>query len=120
MPVLRYRGLFLLAMIPLFFAFTIKQEMGNTGDVAVHPFYVSVTEMNHNAANASMEISCKLFTDDLENTLKNIYKTKLDLAQPKDQQQVEKLVFDYLQKHLQVKVNGKAAVLSFVGFEIES
>jgi hypothetical protein len=120
MPVSRYKWLFLLAVLPVFFGFTDKQDVVDGHEAVMHPFYVSVTEINHNAANATIEISCKMFTDDLENTLRNTYKTKIDLTQPKDQQQLEKLMFDYLQKHLQMKVNGKAAVMSFVGFEIES
>ena len=35
----------------------------------LHPFYVSVTEINHNAADKTLEISCKMFTEDLEEIL---------------------------------------------------
>jgi len=34
-----------------------------------HPFYVSVTEISHNAKDKIIEISCKIFADDLEMTL---------------------------------------------------
>ena len=29
-----------------------------------HPIYVSVTEIEHNAAEKTLEISCRIFTDD--------------------------------------------------------
>ena len=30
-----------------------------------HPIFVSVTEIEHNAAAKSLEISCKVFTEDM-------------------------------------------------------
>jgi hypothetical protein len=39
-----------------------------------------VTEINHNAADQTLEISCKLFTDDFEKVLSKNYKVKADLA----------------------------------------
>jgi hypothetical protein len=86
----------------------------------VHPFFVSVTEINHNAKASQLEISCKLFADDFENTLKKEYKANIDLTHPKDVKQLEKLVSDYIQKHLQFKVNGKQVSLQFIGYEKES
>jgi hypothetical protein len=85
----------------------------------VHPFYVSVTEINHNAKDKTVEISCKLFTDDFEKTLATQYKTPVDLSHPKNKEQTDKMVFGYLQQHLQLKIDGKTAVLQYVGYENE-
>ena len=110
-----------LLLIVLFFSgFTAGNRSSLTNKAPVHPFFVSVTEINHNASQATLEISCKLFIDDFENALKNQYKFKIDLADPKDQKQLEKLIFDYMQKHLQIKINDKPVALNFVGFETES
>ena len=87
---------------------------------AAHPFYVSVTEFNLNASENNLEISCKLFADDFESNLRRQYKSKIDLTNPQDVKQVEKIVFDYLQKHLQLKINNNDAALQFVGFEKEA
>ncbi len=84
-----------------------------------HPFYVSVTEFNHNTKDKIVEVSCKMFADDLESTLKTQYKTNIDILHPRDVKQVEKYVGDYLQKHLQVKINGKPATFQFIGYESE-
>ena len=35
--------------------------------VSDHPLHVSVIEINHNAADKTLEISCKIFTDDFSN-----------------------------------------------------
>lgn len=88
--------------------------------VANHPFYISVTEVNHNAKEKTLEISCKMFLDDFEKTLRDVTKTEVDLNNIKDKAKVEKLISDYINSHLQLKVDGKAVALQFVGFEKES
>jgi hypothetical protein len=85
----------------------------------LHPFYVSVTEITHNAARKELEVSCRIFADDLENTLKAQYKTSFDIIKPANRQQVEKMMADYLSQHLQVTLDGKKVPLHFLGYKIE-
>ena len=87
---------------------------------AAHPFFVSVTEVNHNAADKTVEVSCKVFFDDMEAVLKQNYKVVADLSKPEQQAQNNKLLSDYLSKHLAVAVNGKPVALKYLGFEKES
>ena len=82
-----------------------------------HPIFVSVTEIEHNAKEKTLEISCKIFTDDFEKALHQSYKTYVDLLQPKDKNAMNKLVADYVQKHLLLKVDGKIVALQFIGYE---
>ena len=82
-----------------------------------HPLYVSVTEIEYNAKEKTLEISCKIYTDDFEKTLRQNYKTEVDLLKPKDKQAMNKLVSDYVHKHLALTVNGKAATMDFIGYE---
>jgi hypothetical protein len=92
-----------------------------TGYLAlVHPFFVSVTEINHNATDKTIEISCRTFTDDLETAIEKTQKLKLDLTHPKDSVLAAKAVGDYIKKHLQLKADGKPLQLEFVGFEREN
>lgn len=85
-----------------------------------HPFYVSVTEINHNAADKNLEISCKIFTDDFETVLAKNYNTRVDLWHPKNKEQTDKLITDYIRKHLVIKLDGKPINLEYVGFEREN
>ena len=80
-----------------------------------HPLHVSVIEINHNATDKTLEISCKLFTDDFEKVLTQNYKTKVDLINPTDRPAMEKLVNDFIQKHLAIKADGKPVQLSLPG-----
>jgi hypothetical protein len=84
-----------------------------------HPYYISVVEINHNATDKTLEISCKIFTNDFETILEKNYKTKVDLVNPPDKAAMDKLVGDYIKKHLSVKADNKASNLSYVGFEKE-
>lgn len=91
----------------------------NPFKTTVHPFFVSVTEFNHNQNDKTIEISCKMFAEDFENTLKNQYKINIDITHPKDAKLVEKHMYEYLQKHLQLKINGKPITFQFIGYEKE-
>ena len=82
-----------------------------------HPIFVSVTEIEHNAKDKTLDISCKIYTDDFEKTLRKTYKGTVDLLNPKDKNAMNKLVREYVQKHLLIKVDGKAVALQFVGYE---
>lgn len=91
----------------------------NPAATTYHPIFVSVTEIEHNAKDKTLEISCKIFTDDFEKTLRQTYKGTVDLLQPKDKNAMNKLVSDYVQKHLLIKADGKAVALQFIGYEQE-
>ena len=82
-----------------------------------HPIYMSVTEIEHNAKEKSIEISCKIFTNDFEKTLRANYKTKIDLLDAKQNKAMGKYVSDYVQKHLKLSVDGKVVTLKYIGFE---
>lgn len=83
----------------------------------VHPIFVSVTEIEHNAKEKSVGVSCKIFTDDFENTLRKVYNTKIDLLNDKNKPAMTPFVNGYIQKHLVIKVDGKTVNLQFLGFE---
>lgn len=85
--------------------------------VPAHPIFVSVTEIEHNAKEKTLEISCKIFTDDFEKTLRQQYNTHVDLLNPKEKAAMEKLVSDYVLKHLAVKADGKPISLQYIGYE---
>lgn len=84
---------------------------------ADHPFHVSVIEINHNAADKNLEISCKIFTDDFERILTKNYKTKVDLINPTDKAGMDSLIKKYVLSHFSIQINGRPITLSYIGFE---
>lgn len=89
--------------------------MANTP--SLHPYYVSVTEMEYNASTHALEISCRFFTDDFEITLRDNYKHKTDLLNPALKGAMEPMVKNYVTRHLEVKVNNHQRALNYIGFE---
>jgi hypothetical protein len=84
-----------------------------------HPLHVSTTEVNFNAKDKTLEVSCRIFSDDFEAVLAKLYKQKTDLSNPNMKSAMDDLVKKYLLSHLQLKANGKAVNMSYVGFEID-
>lgn len=82
-----------------------------------HPFYVSVTEMNLNPADKTLEITCKMFAEDLEEILEKNNRVTLDMSLEKDKTSFDKLIPSYINQHLSVTVDGKRGSLSYIGFE---
>jgi hypothetical protein len=85
----------------------------------LHPFYVSVIEINHNDKEASLELSVRTFTTDLETRIENEYHVKLDLADPKQKTKAEEYINLYIQKRLALTANGSKCKMDFIGFEIQ-
>jgi len=86
---------------------------------AKHPFYITVTEINHNAKDKIIEISCKIFTDDLETVLSKSSGSKIDISNQNNKANTDKLIAAYIMKHLQLKIDEKPVILKFVGSEKE-
>jgi hypothetical protein len=85
-----------------------------------HPLYITVTEINHNAKDKILEVSCKAFTNDLETVLEKMSKGKVDLSSAADKKVTDQLIGVYVEKHLQLKCDGRPVQLHFVGSEQEA
>jgi hypothetical protein len=84
-----------------------------------HPLHVSTTEINFNARDKTLEVSCRIFSDDFEAILVKLYKQKTDLSNANIKTAMDELVKKYLLSHLQLKANGKAVAMNYIGFEID-
>lgn len=115
MVILLYKWLLLLPVL-----LSSGRQAYEANRLAAHPLYVSVTEINHHLADKNLEISCKIFTDDFEKTLANIYHTKVDLSAPANKPLADKMVKEYIKSHLQLKLDGKPVTLEYIGFEKEN
>lgn len=112
-------ALLLYKWMPFFLlSFFANRNAGKDAGIAQkHPFYISVTEINHNATDKTLEISCKFFADDFEQTIEKVSKVTLDITLAKDKAAFDKYIPDYVSKHLAVTVDNKPIALSYVGFE---
>ena len=106
-------------LIPVFSfsLFTNVEKSDLNQENAVHPLHLATVEIDHNAADKTLEITCKIFTDDFEKVLVQNYKTKVDLINPPDRKAMDSLVKKYIVSHLSVAVDDKHGNLSYLGFE---
>ncbi|GAA3940195.1 hypothetical protein GCM10022209_39130 [Chitinophaga oryziterrae] len=78
-----------------------------------------MTEIKHDAATNELQISSRIFADDLENVLKKQSRRAVDIIHPANRTQTDSLIAAYVSKHLVITVDGKAVKLHYIGYKIE-
>jgi len=99
----------------LYMAFVFAIASGFTA----HKFYMSIYQLHFNAEKTRLELTARIFMDDLNECLSKYAKTPTHVG---ESQQTKKDL-DYLQQYMaeqfRMKVNGKPVTLTFVDTEIE-
>ncbi len=86
----------------------------------LHPFHMSVCDIEHNAENKSLEIAQRIFIDDLEVGLKKFHNLEsVETYKPKDPQKLDSLISAYILSKLSIVVDNKEMILNYLGSEIE-
>lgn len=101
----------LLLFLVIFSGFPLKEVSRK------HPFHVSTTEISYNTKAKSLEVTCRIFTDDFENALAKRFKGKIDLYSKTNEKAMSALIKSYLEANLKISVNGKAVKTNYIGFE---
>lgn len=92
--------------------------------LSLHPFHVSVMSVHHSAEENTLQITLKLFADDLEEAMnqdgfRQEGQAYIDVLNPNDQQQLNTYVDQYIQQKLNMQVNGQKVQPTFLGQEME-
>lgn len=82
-----------------------------------HPYFVSITEVHINPDKKTFDISCSMFTEDLESAIKSIYITKTDLKKELGAKEVLDLIYQYINSRLIVSIGGERQNYTLVGCE---
>jgi len=86
----------------------------------LHPIHLSVSEINYSEKDKALQITSRIFLDDLELSIRNQRKQPdLDLLEPGAGLTTEQLISAYVLKNFTVKLDGKLQKLNFLGFERE-
>lgn len=86
----------------------------------VHKFYVSVTEIELNSKSQSLQIISRVFTDDLENVLRQRYDDNIRLGEGFESGDVNNLISKYLQQKVRITLDGKSRDIKFIGREYDN
>jgi hypothetical protein len=86
----------------------------------VHPIHISVSEINYNEKSKSLQMTTRIFADELELGVRAQRKeVDLDLLEPKNGVATKQMIQNYLLEHIKIKIDGKPAKMNFLGFEKE-
>ena len=85
---------------------------------AVHPFFLSVCEMDYNPNSKHLELAIKLFSDDFESAIKKATDIQMYLGEEREIEAADSLIHTYIDKRLKVWVNEAPIDFNFVGKEI--
>jgi hypothetical protein len=88
--------------------------------VLLHPIHLSVTEIEYSEKDRAIQITSRIFIDDLELSLRSkLHQPDLDILQPKNGLTLDQMTGDYLKEHLRIKIDGKPQTIKLLGHEIE-
>lgn len=84
-----------------------------------HDFHVSVMRLDYNPNARSLEVSLKLFSDDIEESLQVMGGPRLHLGAPNEYAATDSLLNIYLHNRLGIQVNGTERDFELLGKEVE-
>lgn len=97
----------ILFLIPLF-AFT------------VHKYYISLTKVEYKKESKSIQVTMRIFIDDLQSTINTSYNKDFELALPNESTEIDSIIDNYLIGKFKVKINNAEKIYSFIGKEYEN
>lgn len=84
-----------------------------------HPIHVSVTQIDHNKEEKTLQVAHKVFVDDFEKRLEDLYNENLEIGLEKEHADCNQFITKYLESHFKMIVNGKQLKGNWVGKELE-
>ncbi|MCZ8022697.1 MAG: hypothetical protein O9302_05050 [Cyclobacteriaceae bacterium] len=87
--------------------------------IILHPLHVSVTDIKFDEKDKELEITSRIFLDDLEAAIRqDVQQPTLDILQPKTGT-ADDLIRAYWLKNITVTVDRKKAKVTYLGYELE-
>ena len=86
---------------------------------AMHKFYVSIYQVNFNQKKQILEITSRIFIDDLNAILKTKYNQKTHIGEPNEIPQDVILMKKYILDNFSVKINGQQKTINYLSKELE-
>ena len=85
----------------------------------LHDFHSSVTQIDYNEKTKSLEITVRLFTDDLCIALENSGSPKMEIGTQSEPPSANEHIANYLKENLSFTLNGKEVVFKYLGKEAQ-
>ena len=85
-----------------------------------HKFYVSIYQIDFNPKKKMLEITARIFIDDMNDALKLKYNQKTHLTEKEETKEDVNLMQKYLLDNFSVKINGQPKTINYINKETES
>lgn len=86
----------------------------------LHPIHISISEVDHNPQVKALEVTMRIFLDDLELSIRNKKnEPELDLLNPGQNRTTDQLVSEYLTEMVKIKVDKKQLPIHYLGSELD-
>jgi len=105
-------GLFFLAVV-----LPSKKEPTSEGE---HKYYVSVTRVDHKPESDALQITTRIFIDDLDLLLNERYDLKSQLDSPNENPLAEEYIQKYVKAKFLIRINGEVIPYKYLGKRYES
>ena len=86
---------------------------------SVHKFYVALYQVNYAPEKKMLQITARIFVDDLNNALGKKYQKKINLGSEKESEEDLNLFKKYFSEKFSIKVNGQLKPIQFLSKEME-
>lgn len=88
--------------------------------MTVHKFYVGIYQINHDAKKKMIQVTARIFVDDINDALEKKFHKKTFIGEKNESIEDENFLKKYLSEKFQLKVNGEKKSLLFLSKEMEN
>lgn len=86
---------------------------------SIHKFYMGIYQVNYAPEKKMLQITARIFVDDLDKALEKKYNKKLHLATDSESSVEVFLLKKYFAEKFSIKINGKSSQMNFLSKEME-
>jgi hypothetical protein len=105
--------------LSLVFGFVLILVLFNSFSV-LHKFYVSITQIDYVEEQESLQITSRIFIDDLEDLFRELYDKTIVLDVDQESEMVEFYIESYIKEKFNIKINGENVTMNYLGKEYEN
>ena len=100
------KTIFILFLLPLF-------------SFNLHKIHVSLTNIVYKKESKTLQITTRIFIDDIENTINKKYGLKLEFDTEKETSETDKYLKKYFEENLKITIDNQEITLSYLGKEYD-
>jgi hypothetical protein len=86
---------------------------------SIHKFYVSIYQINYVPQKKMLQITSRIFFDDLNDALKKKYNKSTHIGEQNESEEDVVLMKKYISDNFSIKINGQSKAINYLSKELE-